>query len=77
MLNDAALEAGVSVKFKSMRSAERQALLSLGDEGVGRAVVLSVVEGLAWKKALQVSGVDRRFIYDERRFVKSVGRKVQ
>ncbi len=99
MLNDAALEAGVSVKFKSMRSAERQAVLSLGDERVGRAVVLSVVEGLAWKKALQVSGVDRRFIYEEkgidtefpwdgilgpaakenlfRRFVKSVGRKVQ
>jgi len=45
------------VQVKSARSAVRQALLSLGDERIGRAIVLHVEAGLSWKSALAEAGV--------------------
>ncbi|RJR29014.1 MAG: radical SAM protein [Candidatus Latescibacterota bacterium] len=54
--------AGLRARTKSVRSAVRQALFSLGDERIGRAAVLHVAAGLAWKKALAASGADTEFI---------------
>ena len=52
---------GISVKTKSVRSALRQAVLSLGDERVGKAIVHLVTRHVSWKKSLAIEGVDTRF----------------
>jgi len=50
------VQRGFALRNKSVKGAYRQAVLSCGDESVGRAVVLNVVDKVPWKKAL--SGVD-------------------
>ncbi len=57
---------GLRPRTKSVRSAVRQALLSLGDERIGVAIVLHVAGGLAWKKALAEAGVDEAFPHAEK-----------
>ncbi len=49
---------GLRPRMKSARSAVRQALLSIGDEKIGEAIVLHVERGLSWRKALGEAGVD-------------------
>lgn len=49
---------GVTVRTKSVRSALRQAVLSVGDARVGRAVVRCAGGGISWKRALHEAGVD-------------------
>lgn len=55
---------GLAVQLKSVRSAIRQALFSTGNESIGRAIVLHVEQGLAWKKALRKAGVNERFPHE-------------
>jgi hypothetical protein len=57
---------GLSVQAKSARSAVRQALFSMGDERIGRAIVHHVEAGLSWKKALAEAGVDERFPHERK-----------
>jgi radical SAM superfamily enzyme YgiQ (UPF0313 family) len=52
---------GLTVHVKSARSAVRQALLSTGDERVGRAIVHHVASRMSWKKALEEAGADGGF----------------
>lgn len=49
---------GIAVRAKSVRSALRQAVLSVGDERVGRAIVRLAGGGISWKRALEKAGVD-------------------
>ncbi len=49
---------GITVRAKSVRSAVRQAVLSLGDAPTGRAVLAYARGGISWKRALVESGVD-------------------
>lgn len=49
---------GVALKTMSARIAIREAVLSLGDEKVGDAVITSVRDDVPWKKALKLAGVD-------------------
>jgi radical SAM superfamily enzyme YgiQ (UPF0313 family) len=51
---------GLVVRMKSVRSAVRQALLSLGDERIGRGIIRYVRGNISWKKALGAEGVDLR-----------------
>lgn len=60
------VEAGLRARTKSVRSAVRQAFLSLGDERVGKAAVLHVVEGLSWRKAIAAAGADEGFPHAEK-----------
>jgi radical SAM superfamily enzyme YgiQ (UPF0313 family) len=48
----------IAVKKMSIREAQREALLSLGDKSVGDAVILNVQEKVSWKKALEENKVD-------------------
>ncbi len=57
---------GVAVQAKSVRSALRQALLSTGDERVGRAIVHHVEDGLSWKRALEEAGVNMEFPHEKK-----------
>ncbi len=50
--------AGGRVRLKSVRSSIRQAVLSLGDERVGMALVDLASGGISWKGALRKAGVD-------------------
>jgi radical SAM superfamily enzyme YgiQ (UPF0313 family) len=52
---------GLAVQLKSVRSAIRQALFSMGDASIGRAIAAHVEEGLSWKQALRKAGVDDGF----------------
>jgi radical SAM superfamily enzyme YgiQ (UPF0313 family) len=58
--------AGLRARTKSVRSAVRQALFSLGDERIGRAAAIHVTAGLSWKKALAAAGVDAEFPHAEK-----------
>ena len=49
---------GVTLKTLSMRVALREAVISLGDEAVGRAIISNARDGVPWKKALSINGVD-------------------
>ena len=49
---------GVSLKTMSLRVAVKEAVISLGGEQVGRAIVASVRDNVPWKKALALNGVD-------------------
>jgi len=54
------------VRVKSLRSAMRQAVISLGDSRVGRAVIEFGSGRVNWQKALRDQGVDPSFIHRER-----------
>ena len=54
------------VKIKSVRSSLRQAILSLGTEQVGQAVLEFAAGKATWQKALKKHGVDPFFIHSER-----------
>ncbi len=56
-----------NVRVKSIRGVFRQAVLSLGDEDVGKAVIKYGRGGISWKKALRNSNVDPEFIHDKKR----------
>lgn len=56
-------ELGLVPRTKSVRSAVRQAVISLGDEKVGRAVVRYAGGGISWKKALEAEGADLRSLH--------------
>jgi radical SAM superfamily enzyme YgiQ (UPF0313 family) len=49
---------GIAVRTKSIRSALRQAVLSLGDARTGRAVLGYTRGGISWKRALEEAGID-------------------
>ncbi|MBN1290931.1 MAG: radical SAM protein [Candidatus Latescibacteria bacterium] len=49
---------GITLKTMSVRTAFMEAVISLGDEAVGRAVIDSNRADIPWKKALEVHGVD-------------------
>jgi radical SAM superfamily enzyme YgiQ (UPF0313 family) len=57
---------GMRVRTKSVRSALRQSLLSLGGEEMGRAAVRFVRGGISWNRALEIEGVDTRFPFAEK-----------
>lgn len=57
---------GLPVKTKTVRSAMRQAVLSLGDEKVGYGIVRHITSGVSWKKAMSSEGVDLSFVHEER-----------
>ncbi|MFO7916246.1 MAG: radical SAM protein [Candidatus Krumholzibacteriales bacterium] len=54
------------VKIKSVRNSLRQAILSLGTEQVGKAVLECGTGKATWQKALKKHGVDPSFIHVER-----------
>ena len=49
---------GVTLRTMSIRMAVREAVISLGDDAVGRAVARHARDGVPWKKALRDEGVD-------------------
>lgn len=49
---------GIAVRTKSIRSAIRQTVLSLGDGRTGRAVLRYARGGISWKRALEEAGID-------------------
>jgi radical SAM superfamily enzyme YgiQ (UPF0313 family) len=57
---------GMAVKTKSIRSAKRQAIISLGDERVGNAIVRFAAGRVSWKKALRIEGVDDAYPHEEK-----------
>lgn len=57
---------GLAIKTKTVRSAMRQAVLSLGDERIGRGIVRHVTTGVSWKKAMRDEGVDISFPHEPR-----------
>jgi radical SAM superfamily enzyme YgiQ (UPF0313 family) len=58
---------GIAVKTKSIRSAKRQAVISLGDERVGKAIQRFAAGRISWRKALRSEGVDDSFPHEEKR----------
>ncbi len=65
-LQSIAVKNGLNFKAKGFRSAARQAILSLGDERVGRAIILSAVEGVAWGVALRRVGFEDSILYSRK-----------
>jgi len=61
-----AVKNGLNFKAKGFRSAARQAILSLGDERVGGAIILSAVEGVAWGVALRRVGFEDNILYSRK-----------
>ena len=59
-------ELGFSVAIKSLRSALRQATISLGDERVGRAIRRFALGGISWGKSLRSAGVDAGYPHEEK-----------
>lgn len=57
---------GLAIRTKSVRSAVRQALFSMGDERVGRAIVRYAEGGISWKRALETGGVDYAMPHETR-----------
>lgn len=49
---------GITLKTLSVRVAEREAVISLGDERVGMAVIENARDGIPWKKALSRNKVN-------------------
>jgi radical SAM superfamily enzyme YgiQ (UPF0313 family) len=58
-----ARDLGLAVRVKSVRSALRQAALSIGDERVGNGVVRFVSGGVSWKRALEYEGLEEGFVH--------------
>jgi len=62
-------ERGISIVPKSSREEVLQGILSLGDEGVGYAMVDAIEKGVSWKKALKERDVDiTKLLHQERHF---------
>lgn len=59
-------KAGLNPSTKSIRGSFRQAVLSLGDREVGRAVAKYAGGRISWIRALKDSGVDPDFIHSPR-----------
>lgn len=59
-------ELGIAVQVKSIRSALRQATISLGDEKVGRALCRYAEGRISWGKALRDEGVPEGYIHEEK-----------
>jgi radical SAM superfamily enzyme YgiQ (UPF0313 family) len=59
-------ELGFSVTVKSLRSALRQATISLGDERVGKAIGRFARGRISWGKALRNEGVSAEQVHEER-----------
>jgi hypothetical protein len=57
---------GLTVRTKSVRSAVRQAVLSLGDTRTGRAIIRYAGGGISWKRALAGEGIDPGFLHERR-----------
>ena len=58
---------GVGFKVMSIRAAVREAVISLGNEDVGYALIDSVRDGIPWKKALVRRGVNaERLVHREK-----------
>lgn len=57
---------GLGVQIKSVRSAIRQAIFSMGDELVGNAIVHYVEGGLSWKRALREAGVNESLHHEKK-----------
>jgi len=55
-----------SIKVKSVRSALRQAVLSLGDGRVGAAIVRYAEGRTSWRTALEAEGLDPEFVHRRR-----------
>jgi hypothetical protein len=53
-------------QFKTRKGLSRQALISLGDERLGRAMVRLERGRTSWKRALKDEGIDPDMIYHER-----------
>ena len=49
---------GVTLKTLSVRVAVREAVISLGTEAAGRAVIENARDGVPWKKALSNNGIN-------------------
>jgi radical SAM superfamily enzyme YgiQ (UPF0313 family) len=58
---------GVSVRTLSIRIAIREAVISLGNERVGHAIIEHVRDDVPWKKALRNAGVDDHVLVHESR----------
>jgi len=50
---------GVTLKKLSIRAALKEAIISLGDEAVGNAIIDNQCDGLPWNKALSMHCVDK------------------
>ncbi len=59
-------ELGFSVSVKSLRSSLRQAVISLGDERVGRAIGRFAQGRISWGKALRNEGLSADEVHGER-----------
>ena len=58
---------GITVRTLSIRIAIREAVISLGDERVGRAIIEQARDNVPWKKALRNAGVDAHALVHEPR----------
>jgi len=65
-LRDLGRELGIAVRSKSIRSALRQATISLGDERVGRAIMRYARGRISWGKALRDEGVREDRVHEEK-----------
>jgi radical SAM superfamily enzyme YgiQ (UPF0313 family) len=65
-LRDLGRELGIAVQAKSLRSALRQATISLGNERVGRAIMRYAEGRISWGKALRNEGVVEDRIHEEK-----------
>ncbi len=65
-LSSVCRKAGMRAKTKSIRSSVRQAVLSLGDQRAGRALIDYASGGASWKMALTSAGVDIGSVHRER-----------
>ena len=52
---------GVKFKAMSIRTALKEAVITLGDENVGRALIENVRNNVPWRKALALQGVDMEY----------------
>ncbi len=57
---------GISFEAKSVRASLRQAVLSVGGAGIGKALVAYSAGSISWKKALLENGIDPGLIHGER-----------
>jgi radical SAM superfamily enzyme YgiQ (UPF0313 family) len=65
-IRDISRKLGIAVHTKSLRSALRQATISLGDERVGRALRRYAEGRISWGKALRNEGVMEEYLHEEK-----------
>jgi hypothetical protein len=56
-----------NIRIKSVRSSLRQAILSLGNDDVGKAVIEYAKGRISWNKALAHNNIDPGFIHNKGR----------